>query len=84
MRDAQLIVPRSLTGNNRGEMRLYHKFGQSRDMTTRLRIEGYIPDKIRSGKNYGKYRDKHVDFELFIDDLVILRNFINCILEAEE
>lgn len=53
-------------------------------MTTRLRIEGYIPDKIRSGKNYGKYRDKYVDFELFIDDLVILRNFINCILEAEE
>jgi hypothetical protein len=81
MRDAQLIVPRSLIGNNRGEMRLYHKYG---DTKTRLRIEGFIPDMIRSGKNYGEYRDRYVDFELNIEDLVILRNFINCMLEAEK
>ena len=44
----------------------------------RLHIDGYIPDMIQSGKNFGKFRDKYVTFELNIEDMVTLRNYINC------
>ena len=79
MREATKIIPRSTTGNARGEMYLY-----TSRYKKRLHIDGYIPDQIKSGKNHGKFRDKYVTFELDTEDLVTLRNYINWILEREE
>jgi len=79
MRELTKIIPRSITLNARGEIYL-----NTPRFEKKLRLEGYIPDQIRSGKNFGKFRDKYVTFELDTDDMVTLRNYINWILEGEE
>ena len=79
VKEAPRIIPRAITGNARGRIHL-----SAPRFKKKLHLDGYIPDQIQSGKNSGKFRDKYVTFELNIEDMVTLRNYINWLLEREE
>ena len=80
-RRPEKIIPLARRGSSaRGELYLYAPVVYDMDKK-RLLIDGYVPDQIKSGKNIGKFRDKYVSFELDVEDMVTLRNFINWLLE---